>query len=134
MEGSKGAPEPAASRRKHEAAGRTQSGGPKPNENTTTEQAEREQKALHMEYEARLWADENPGRWAFMSSLALHEVRAKRRFGMKWLIEQCRRKDFAGSKMGSNTLAPALARILIEEHPECRRFMSTRHSIVDEAR
>ncbi|MEG1827733.1 MAG: hypothetical protein RR218_10795 [Gordonibacter sp.] len=87
-----------------------------------------------MEHEARLWVDENPDRWAFMTSLALREVRACRKFGMKWLIEECRRKDFTGSKMGSNTIAPALARILIEDHPEARRFMVTKHSMVDEVR
>lgn len=128
------APDRAARPRKAYAADRAPQDGPKPNENTTTEQANREQMALHMEYAARLWADENPGRWAFMASLALREAQAGRKFGMKWLIEECRRKDFANSKMASNTLAPTLARMLIAEYPECRRFMSTRHSLVDEVR
>lgn len=130
MEDRKETPAPAASPRKLIAAERTQSGGPKPNENTTTND-ERRQKALHMDYEARLWINEHHDRWMFMTSLAIQEVRGKRKFGMKWLIEQCRRKDFAG-KMASNTLAPAFSRILIDEHPECRRYMVTRHSMIDE--
>ena len=125
----------AASRGKQSAASRTQSTRPKPGVNTTTN-PERELKALHMMREARLWIDENPDAWAFIVSRALHETFAVRQFGMKQLIEEVRRKDFAdirGARTGiSNSHSPAFARILIAEHPECRRFIVTKHSVLDE--
>ncbi|WP_288323442.1 hypothetical protein [uncultured Eggerthella sp.] len=90
-----------------------------------------------LDYEARLWKDGNPDADTYITSRALQEARAGRRFGMKQLMEEARRKDFADTKGArtkiNNTLSPALARILIEEHPEIRRFMETRHSVVDEA-
>ena len=134
------APGHAASRRKQKATSRAPIAGQKPDENTITNAegtpSERTLKATELECRARLWVDENPDAWVFMVTLALHETRSQRRFGVKWLIEEARRKDFAdvkGKRMRlSNTLAPAFARILVEEHPECRTFVVLKHSILDE--
>lgn len=128
------APGHAARPRKANATSRAPLAGPKPSNDDTTQA--RILKALDLEYRARLWVDENPDAWAFMASLALREARARRRFGVKWLIEEARRKDFADASGGrtriSNTLAPAFARILVEEHPECRAFVVLKHSVLDE--
>ena len=134
------APGHAASRWKQKATSRAPIAGQKPDENTITNAegtpSERTLKATELECRARLWVDENPDAWVFMVTLALHETRSQRRFGVKWLIEEARRKDFAdvkGKRMRlSNTLAPAFARILVEEHPECRTFVVLKHSILDE--
>lgn len=135
------APGAAARRRKHNATDRAPFAGLTPDENTTTNAEDalgaRAIKALDLEYRARLWIGENPDAWAFMSSLALREARARRRFGSKWLVEEARRKDFADAQGGrtriSNTLSPAFARILVGEHPECRAFATLKRSILDEA-
>lgn len=115
--------------------GRAPFAGPKPDKNTTT--PEREEKAHRLEHAARTWIACNTDAWAFMTSRALCEIRAKRRFGMKQLVEEARRKDFVDAYGGrtviDNTISPALARILIEEHPEVQQFMETRRSVVDEA-
>lgn len=66
----------------------------------------------------------------------MREVEAERRFSMKWVAEQARRKDFAGKggepSAFSNTLTAAFARILVEEHPEARPFVELRPSVFDE--
>lgn len=125
----------AAARPGKATADRAPFAGPKPDKNTTT--PEREEKAYRLEHAARTWIACNTDAWAFMASRALCEVTAKRRFGMKQLVEEARRKDFAdacgGRTVIDNTISPALARILIEEHPEVQRFMETRRSVVDEA-
>ncbi|MEA5020766.1 MAG: hypothetical protein VB027_10410 [Gordonibacter sp.] len=132
------APAPAASPRKLIAAERTQSGGPKPGNQSTTSNEERERKARKLESNARTWRKRNPDAWAFMVALALRETNAQRKFGVKWLIEQARRKDF--SDIGgrhtkiSNTLATPLSRMLTDEHPEARLFVTQKHSILEEVR
>lgn len=131
------APGHAASRRKHEAASRAPIAGPKPNPNTTTIE-DRALKGRMLEYRAHLWIDENPDAWAFVVSRALAEAKAGRRFGIKQLVEEARRKDFADACGGRtricNSLTPAFARILIAEHPEVRRFIDTKRSVLDEVR
>lgn len=128
------APGHAARPGKHEAASRAPFAGPKPSTNTTTN-AECELRALDLAYRARLWIDENPDAWTFMVSRALHEAKAHRQFGVKQLVEEARRKDFAearGRRGGiSNTLTPAFARIIVAEHPECRPFLVLKPSMLD---
>ena len=90
-----------------------------------------------LERKARLWIDENPDAWMFIVSRALHEVKAHRQFGIKQLVEEARRKDFAGAhgRRGgiSNSLTPAFARIIVAEHPECRQFLVLKPSMLDGA-
>lgn len=89
-----------------------------------------------LEYRAHLWIDENPDAWAFVVSRALAEAKAGRRFGMKQLVEEARRKDFADAcgvrTRICNSLTPAFARILAADHPECRRYMVLKRSVLDE--
>lgn len=135
MEPSMEAPGHAASRRKHEAASRTPSDGRKPNPNTTTG-ADRALKARMLNREARTWIEENSDAWTYIASRALAETKAGRRFGIKQLVEETRRKDFADARGKrtriGNSLTPAFARILVAEHPECRRCMVVKHSMLDE--
>ena len=55
---------------------------------------------------------------------------------MRLLLEEARRKDFTdrrgcGTRI-NNVIAPALARRIVEAHPEVRPFMRLRRSMVDE--
>lgn len=134
MEHSMEAPGHAASRPKHTAASRALEDGHKPDTNTTT--SARASEAARSLSRALAWIEENPDAWRYMEGLALREAEAERRFSMKWVAEQARRKDFAG-KAGkpsafSNTLTAAFVRILVEGHPEARPFVELRPSVFDE--
>lgn len=134
MEPNAKAPATAARPEKAYAAGRAPLTGHKPSTNTTT--SSRARNATCSLSRALAWIEENPDAWRYMEGLALREVEAKRRFSMKWVAEQARRKDFAGKggkpSAFSNTLTAAFARILVEEHPEARPFVELRPSVFDE--
>ena len=84
---------------------------------------------------ARLWIKENPEPWRRMVSLALAESRAERRFSVAWLAEEVRKKDYTNIEGKpfklNNSIKPALARILIKEHPEVAPYIETRRSMSD---
>lgn len=138
MEPSMEAPGHAASRRKHEAASRTHTVGIAPVQDDSTERDRLRAAAYAAERRARSWIEANPGAWGYMLKLAAREVGTERFFGVKWLIEQARKKDFAdvrGQRTEiNNSLSSALARILVEQMPEAAPFVELRRSVFEEAR
>ena len=84
---------------------------------------------------ARLWVEDNPGAFSYMKSEAQRYAESGRRFGMQELAEWVRRSDFTDchgmpTKI-NNTIVPPLARILIEQHPECRPYIELRTRAYD---
>lgn len=82
------------------------------------------------------WMDANPDALRYIERRALEETAAGRRFSVRLLLEEARRKDFTdrrghGTRI-NNVIAPALARRLVKAHPEVRPFVKLRRSMVDE--
>lgn len=82
------------------------------------------------------WMDANPDALRYIERRAIEEARAERRFSVRLLLEEARRRDFTdregcGTRI-NNVIAPALARRLVDAHPEVRPFVRLRHSMVDE--
>lgn len=82
------------------------------------------------------WMDANPDAVRYIERRALEEAGAERRFSVRLLLEEARRKDFTdrrgrGTRI-NNVIAPALARRLVEAYPEVRPFVKLRRSMVDE--
>ena len=82
------------------------------------------------------WMDANPDALRYIERRALEEAGAERRFSVRLLLEEARRKDFTdrrgcGTRI-NNVIAPALARRIVEAHPEVRPFVKLRRSMVDE--
>lgn len=132
------APEPAASPRKQSATSRTHKPGAMPAQNDSTDSERLRAAAYAAERRARAWIEVNAHAWGYMLGLAAHEAEAGRTFGVKWLIERARKKDFADVRgcrtVINNNLASALARILLEQMPEAAPFVELRCSVFEEAR
>lgn len=84
-------------------------------------------------HDAQAWIHDNHDAWGYMCRLAMHEATAERTFSMQWLIEQARKKDFVksdGSNFNgvSNSLRPALSRIMAVQLPEAEPWMTKRRS------
>lgn len=82
------------------------------------------------------WMAANPDALRYIERRALEEAAAERRFSPRLLLEEARRKDFTdregrGTRI-NNVIAPALARHIVEAHPEVRPFVRLRRSMVDE--
>lgn len=82
------------------------------------------------------WMDANPDALRYIERRALEEAGAERRFSVRLLLEEARRKDFTdrrgrGTRI-NNIIAPALARRIADDHPEVRPYMRLRRSMVDE--
>lgn len=82
------------------------------------------------------WMDANPDALRYIERRALEEAAAERRFSVRLLLEEARRRDFTdregrGTRI-NNVIAPALARRIVGEHPEVRPFVKLRRSMVDE--
>lgn len=86
-------------------------------------------------YAAEQWRRENPDAWRYIVRIALNEAAHDRKFSMQYLIEEVRRKSLVtteGKPFGvNNTMRPALTRLLVEEHPEVRPYVETRHAACD---
>ena len=84
---------------------------------------------------AYVWIENNQRAWDYMVCMALKEVQAQRRVGMKWIIEETRKKDFAtgdGTRFRiNNTLSPCFARILMNQYPDVKQYIETRPAGVD---
>lgn len=76
---------------------------------------------------AMIWRKFNPGAWDYMVFLAQKEAACNKKVSMRWLIEEARREESLHVKL-DNTCSPALARMLIREHPSLRKAISTRAS------
>ena len=82
------------------------------------------------------WMAANPDALRYIERRALEETAAERRFSVRLLLEEARRKDFTdregrGTRI-NNVIAPALARRIVEAHPEVRPFVRLRRSMVDD--
>ena len=82
------------------------------------------------------WMDANPDALRYIERRAIEEAGAERRFSVRLLLEEARRKDFTdrrgrGTRI-NNVIAPALARRIADDHPEVRPYMRLRRSMVDE--
>lgn len=82
------------------------------------------------------WMDANPDALRYIERRALEEAGAERRFSVRLLLEEARRKDFTdrlgrGTRI-NNVIAPALARRIVDAHPEVRPFVKLRRSMVDD--
>lgn len=83
--------------------------------------------------EASAWIDEHPTAWELIVGLALERVKAKRRFGMKALIERARwdapaRFFGSGTYKLNNNHSAYLARELVKRYPSARRYLSMRRT------
>lgn len=92
-------------------------------------------RAARTAWRAHQWVKDNPDGWHYAVTLALNEARQQCHFSMAWVMAQVRQKDFSTvtgeSFKVDNTLTPALARILVKEHPEVKPFMEFRNAGCD---
>lgn len=84
---------------------------------------------------ARLWAEENPSAFSHMEAEARRKAEAGRRFGVQELAEWVRRSDLT-DRHGmptriDNTIVAPLARMLVEQCPECRPYVELRTHAYD---
>lgn len=70
-----------------------------------------------------------------VKAIALREVEAKRPFTMQHILEELRRRPRVGRDgldvAVNNSYAPAYARLLLRDCPECRPYLETRRSRFD---
>jgi hypothetical protein len=98
----------------------------------------RRRRGAEIEAMAADWMGSNPDAMRYIERRALEETAAGRRFSVRLLLEEARKRGFSdregrGTKI-NNVIAPAVARALIREHPEVRPFVKLRRSMVDEVR
>ena len=80
------------------------------------------------------WIAKNGECWEFMTRAACASAARGKRFGMKSLVEAARWNMLVNGVDEfaiNNSYVSAFARRLIEEHPECKPYISTRSSVVD---
>lgn len=94
-------------------------------------------KAAELETRARSWIEANPSAWSRMVEEIMADVEAKRRWAMRRLIEEARTYDLVDANgepfRVNNVLESALARIVCEEMPEAREYVSLRMSVFEVA-
>lgn len=94
-------------------------------------------KAAELEARARFWIEANPSAWSRMVEEIKLAVEAKRRWAMRRLIEEARTYDLVDANgepfRVNNVLESALARIVCEEMPEAREYVSLRMSVFEVA-
>lgn len=92
-------------------------------------------KAAELEARARSWIEANPSAWSRMVSEVNAAIEAKRRWAMRRLIEEARTYDLVDANgepfRVNNVLESALARIVCEEMPEAREYVSLRMSVFE---
>lgn len=98
----------------------------------------RRRRGAEIESLAADWMRANPDAVRYIERRALEETEAKRRFSVRLLLEEARKRGFSDREGNrtkiNNVIAPAVARALIREHPEVRPFVKLRRSMVDEVR
>ena len=81
------------------------------------------------------WRRENPDAYRYMDHLATRESAAQRKVSARWLVEQARKKDFTNvygnTTRINNNLTPAIARLIVLDHPETREWFEFRHAKAD---
>lgn len=94
-------------------------------------------KAAELEARARSWIEANPSAWSHMVEEIRADVEAKRHWAMRRLIEEARTYDLVDANgepfRVNNVLESALARIVCEEIPETREYVSLRMSVFEVA-
>lgn len=85
---------------------------------------------------AEAWLDANTQAWGYMLELAENEAAHQRHFSFNWLVEEARKRAFidsAGEPFAiNNTFVPYLLRVMLNERPDFRPFMSKpRRSMYD---
>lgn len=94
-------------------------------------------KAAELEARARSWIEANPSAWSRMVEEIRADVEAKRHWAMRRLIEEARAYDLVDANgeplRVNNILESALARIVCEEMPEARKYVSLRMSVFEVA-
>lgn len=70
-----------------------------------------------------------------MTHIALGRTKSSAKFGMQELVEAIRRKSYTDrhgmQTVINNSIVPALARILVDEHPECLPYVEFRTHAYD---
>lgn len=99
-------------------------------------EAYRRRRGAEIEAECAGWMRENPDALRYIERRALEEAAAERLFSVRLLLEEARKRDFTdregrGTRI-NNVIAPALARRIVDAHPEVRPFMRLRRSMVDD--
>lgn len=107
-----------------------------PEDETYTDQPANK-KAAELEARARSWIEANPSAWSRMVEEIRAAVEAKRHWAMRRLIEEARTYDLVDANgepfRVNNVLESALARIVCEEIPEAREYVSLRMSVFEVA-
>ncbi len=93
------------------------------------------ERAVKRMAQARLWVESNTSAWEAMTHIALGRTKSKAKFGMQELVETIRRKSYTDrhgmQTVINNSIVPALARILVDEHPECLPYVEFRTHAYD---
>lgn len=84
---------------------------------------------------AKAWVARNPQAWTYLKAMARRAITNQERFSIKRELEELResntvRMDEDDYKI-SNSYAAVLVRLLIQEMPELREFVTLRRSKVD---
>jgi hypothetical protein len=76
-----------------------------------------------------------PKAWEHMNKLAAEDFKKKRRMSMQRYLEDTRHFEWTGFNgedfRASNSVCPALSRLMIENHPEYKECFELRPSMVD---
>lgn len=81
------------------------------------------------------WVERNPQAWGAITAKACGYARRGRHFSMRYLLEWARMDlpvDAGGDGFRiENDYIPVFARMLVEQHPECRQYVSLRRTRFD---
>lgn len=98
----------------------------------STEQLERARDTVR---DAWVWRKSNPRAWNHLVVTAIILADKEQRVGVRGLVEEVRRKDFADvygiPTVTNNSFEPVFARWLIAEHPRLKGYVETRASALD---
>lgn len=84
---------------------------------------------------ALMWIEANPEAWRMACDAATHYASEGRHFSMRFVMELVRMEapvnDSTPYKVPNNCI-PAFTRFMVNQHPECRPFVTLRRSRFDE--
>lgn len=84
---------------------------------------------------AKAWVARNPQAWTYLKAMAHRAITNQERFSIKRELEELRESNFVRMDEDdykiSNSYAAVLVRLLIQEMPELREFVTLRRSKVD---
>lgn len=86
-------------------------------------------------YSAKEWIHDNPDAYRHLVGFCLNEAGHERKFSFRRAIEEVRAKDYSDIQGRpfkiNNNMTPALARIIVKEHPEVAPFIEFRRASCD---